>query len=338
MRNDYIYTNEGNPHLARMRQILAAHPEVKDLFGTHPLTALYTLILVGLQLALAASMNHVAWWLMLPLSYFVGATANHALYVVIHECSHNLVFKSSTLNRLLGIFANFPQVFPSSVQFAKYHTLHHSNQSEYDFDADLASHKEARWIGASAGRKALSLAFFGFVQGVLRPKRLEKVKFWEAWFVLNLVLQLTFIAVFFYFTGWMSLLYLVLSTFFALGLHPLGARWIQEHYVFKEGQETYSYYGPLNKFCFNMGYHNEHHDFIRVPWARLPQLKSMAPEFYDSLYSHRSWTKLLLRFILDPSFSFYSRIVRPSRKKASSLQEIDAKPAKLNPELFQTSS
>lgn len=335
MRNDYIYTTEGNPHLVRMRQILAVHPEVRSLFGTHPWTAFYTFILVTFQIFLAAYLNHAAWWILLPLSYFVGATINHSLYVVIHECSHNLVFKSSTLNRLLGMFANFPQVFPSSIQFAKYHTLHHSNQSEYEFDADLASHAEARWIGASSWKKALSLAFFGFVQGVLRPRRLTKVKFWDGWFVLNIVLQASFMGIFFWLTGWAALAYLVLSTFFALGLHPLGARWIQEHYVVKEGQETYSYYGPLNKVCFNMGYHNEHHDFIRVPWARLPQLKSMAPEFYDSLYSHRSWTKLMLRFIFDPSLSFFSRIVRPSRKKVVSLEEMEAKPAKHNPELIE---
>jgi len=334
-RDDYIHTKEGNPHLTRMRQILGRYPEVKQLFGNNPWTGFFTFILVALQVGLAASLNHASWWLILPLSYVVGATANHALYVVIHECAHNLVFKGSTANRLLGIFANFPQVFPSSVQFAKYHTLHHSNQSEYDFDADLASYAEARWIGNSPWRKALSLSFFGLVQGVLRPRRLEKVRFWDAWFVLNVIIQLAFIAAFFWLSGGKALAYLLLSTLFSLGMHPLGARWIQEHYVMKEGQETYSYYGPLNKVCFNMGYHNEHHDFIRVPWSRLPRLKSMAPEFYEPLYCHRSWTRLLIRFIRDPELSFFSRIVRPSKKKGAALESLEASASELSTELLQ---
>ena len=80
-----------------------------------------------------------------------------------------------------------------------------------------------------------------------------------------------------------ALAYLALSTFFALGLHPVGGRWIQEHYETRKGQETYSYYGPLNRTCFNMGYHNEHHDFAGVPWNNLPKLKKLAPDYYDSL-------------------------------------------------------
>jgi sphingolipid delta-4 desaturase len=63
-----------------------------------------------------------------------------------------------------------------------------------------------------------------------------------------------------------------------------------------------------------MGYHNEHHDFTAVPWSRLPKLKAAAPEFYDTLFAHRSWTRLLLRFVFDRDCSLFDRIVRPSRQ------------------------
>ena len=98
-----------------------------------------------------------------------------------------------------------------------------------------------------------------------------------------------------------------------MGLHPLGARWIQEHYTSDESQETYSYYGWLNALALNVGYHNEHHDFPSVPWNRLPQLKKMAPEMYDSLNAHQSWTKLILVFILTDKLTLRSRILRNNR-------------------------
>ena len=107
-----------------------------------------------------------------------------------------------------------------------------------------------------------------------------------------------------------AVFYLVLSFFFGLGLHPVGARWIQEHYTTDGGQETHSYYGPLNKVALNMGYHNEHHDFPSIPWNRLPALKKMAPEYYDTLESHASWSKLVFQFIFNPEYSLYSRVRR----------------------------
>ena len=107
--------------------------------------------------------------------------------------------------------------------------------------------------------------------------------------------------------------YLTLSLFASIGLHPIGARWIQEHYVVREGQETYSYYGPNNRLALNVGFHNEHHDFMMIPWNRLPRLREMAPSYYDDLFYHTSYTKLLARFLFDPELSLYSRIVRESR-------------------------
>src|ERR1039457_5953849 len=94
---------------------------------------------------------------------------------------------------------------------------------------------------------------------------------------------------------------------------PLGARWIQEHYLVFEGQETSSYYGPLNVVALNVGHHNEHHDFPSVPWNRLPAIRRAVPEVYDALSFHRSWTRLLLRFVFDRELSLYSRMIRSER-------------------------
>jgi sphingolipid delta-4 desaturase len=130
------------------------------------------------------------------------------------------------------------------------------------------------------------------------------------WTFVNWIVVFGFDAAVIIFLGPTSFLYFVFSFFFSIGFHPLGARWIQEHFLVAPPQETYSYYGPLNIPALNVGYHNEHHDFPSVPWNKLPDLKATAPEFYENLVYHKSWVKLWLTFLTDPGLSLYSRMVR----------------------------
>jgi sphingolipid delta-4 desaturase len=247
---------------------------------------------------------------MLLVAYSLGAICDHALWTLIHECTHNLIFRRPRNNALLQIFANLPIVFPAAISFRKYHVLHHRFQGDLELDADLASPGEARFVGNSSWRKALWLLSFFLWQGA-RVSRLKRIQMFDRWYAANLAVQVVFVAGVWLLAGWYAVLYLTLSSIFAIGLHPVGARWIQEHYlVGEEGQETFSYYGPLNHVSFNVGYHNEHHDLMMVPWFRLPKVRATAPEFYASLRSHRSWTALLLRFIFDRRLSLYSRRVR----------------------------
>ena len=267
---------------------------------------------VALQLAIAALIRNQPWWLIVLTSFCVGAFASHALWVMIHESAHNLIFRKSWMNMMAGILANLPHVLPSSVSFQRYHLKHHTFQGVYDLDADLPSYWEARLIGGSALGKAVWLMLFPFFQ-VTRPPRLKEIRMMDSWVVLNIVIQLSANAMVYFILGPGALAYLLISFFFSVGLHPLGARWIQEHYLTDPPQETYSYYGPLNLVAFNVGYHNEHHDLPSIPWNRLPQIRKGAPELYDSLVSHTSWTRLLFRFLCDPHISLFSRQVRVSR-------------------------
>jgi len=153
---------------------------------------------------------------------------------------------------------------------------------------------------------------FPFFQ-VTRPPRLKEIRMLDAWILLNIAVQMSFNAAVYFILGPQALMYLLISFFFSVGLHPLGARWIQEHYLVHPTQETYSYYGPLNTVAFNVGYHNEHHDLPSIPWNHLPAVRQAAPELYDSLVFHTSWTKLLFRFLFDPKITLFSRQVRISR-------------------------
>ncbi len=310
-------TTGDEPHRERRRRLLASHPEARDLQGNVPFSAVLVVLIVALQLGVAWLLRDQPLWLGVVVAYLGGAVATHALWVLIHECTHDLVFARPSANAWLGILANVPILFPSAIAFRKYHLLHHAYQGQDELDADLASPLEARLVGSSALGKALWLLFF-FAAQSLRVPRLKRIQLVDGWYAANLAVEAAAVAAVIGFMGWNALAYLFFASIFAIGLHPLGARWIQEHYLtFPGDQETFSYYGPANVVALNVGYHNEHHDLMRVPWTRLPRLKRLAPELYEPLHSHRSWTRLLLRFIFDPSISLYSRMTRPSTARAT---------------------
>jgi len=297
-------------HRDRARAIVAAHPEVRRLIGRNRWSFGVLLGLVSLQVVLAAvSGAWLPWWGVLALAWCVGAFANHGLYVMIHEATHDRIFTHRRANMLAGIVADLPNVIPAFVTFRNYHIRHHIDLSGYDGDADVPSRWEVKLVGHGALRKALWLLLFPVVQS-LRPPRLKGMRFFDRWVALNWVVGFGFDALIWLLLGPGALLYLFASFYFAISLHPLGARWIQEHFQVAPPQQTYSYYGPMNRIAFNIGYHNEHHDLPSIPWNRLPRLRAMAPEFYDPLVSHRSWTALVLRWIFDRRLSLESRPAR----------------------------
>jgi sphingolipid 4-desaturase/C4-monooxygenase len=309
---DFQYSDQPEPHKKRTKQILKAHPEVRNLIGRNPVSAVITIFVVALQFVIAYLVADQVWWLTIIAAFFIGAFADHNLFVLIHEASHNLIFKNRTLNTVFGIIADLPKVVPSYVSFKSYHLKHHSFQGDYYLDADLASKWEASLIGNTFFGKMMWELFFPFFQA-FRTMRLKEIEFMNAWVIVNWIVIFAVDALIIYYFGWIAFLYLVFSLVFSIGLHPLGARWIQEHFLVAPPQETYSYYGPLNIPSLNVGYHNEHHDFPSVPWNNLPKLKATAPEFYDNLVYHKSWFKLWLRFLFDPQLSLYSRMVRTNR-------------------------
>lgn len=308
----YLYSSEREPHRNRTLSIVTEHPEIRGLTGHNPYTFLFIVGLVLAQVGLASLAQGRSWWVILVLAYVVGAVLSHALYVLMHECNHDLVFERHAANSLAGILANLPTLVPSAVSFQRYHLKHHSYQGVHDLDGDLPGHWEARLVGTGTVRKALWMLLFP-VFLTLRPAHLRGMRHVCGWTVLNVGVVLAFDVLLWRWLGPGAFAYLFLSMFFALGLHPLGARWISEHYVFSPMQETYSYYGPLNRVAFNIGYHNEHHDFPRVPWNRIPRVKELAPEWYEGLISHRSWTGLLVEFIRNPRMGLHCRVHRTDR-------------------------
>ena len=296
-------------HVARARELLEKHPEVRELIGTEPWSIFWGVIIVFVQLALSLEFARFSIGANLLGAFVLGAFLSHAIWILIHECAHDLVFFSPRANILFHLFLNFPLITPAAGMFRDYHLSHHIHQGAPTYDSDLPTEAEAGWVGSSPFRKTLWLATVG---GWLyfRAPRLSAIHFFSRGWFLNLVVQLIFNLGWLFLFGPRPFLYLLLSTFFSIGLHVCGARWLSEHYIFREGQETYSYYGALNYFLFNIGFHTEHHDIYRIPWSRLPMLREAAPEFYRDRYAHRSWLALLRRFFMDRDFTLWRRIVR----------------------------
>ncbi|KAI0913859.1 fatty acid desaturase-domain-containing protein [Ustulina deusta] len=319
---DFFWTYTEEPHRTRRLEIIKAHPEVTKLCGPEPLTKYVVLLVVSIQIFCAYLLRNTpffspSFWL---LAYVVGATANQNLFLAIHEISHNLAFRSPTANRLLAILANLPIGIPYSASFRPYHLTHHKSLGVDGLDTDLPTALEAMFLDSILGK-----AFFCTFQILfyaLRPMAVYRVPFtWVS--ALNVATQLSFDAVILRTLGVQSMLYFVLSSFLAGSLHPLAGHFIAEHYVYSTVTpaqadpangipvpETYSYYGPLNFLTYNVGLHNEHHDFPAVPWTRLHKLHDIAREFYADLPHHTSWTYVLWRFIFDESVGIRCRVKR----------------------------
>lgn len=316
-KQDFTFVEGAEPHRLRTREIIAAYPEVKNLIGKNPLTALVIAACVLFQITVAWLLRDQSWWLIVALAWIVGAFPSHTLFVGIHEAAHNLIFRKPRWNILTGIAANLPLIIPSAISFKNFHIKHHAFQGVPEIDADLPSRWEAKLINNYFIGKALWLLFFPVFQA-LRVIRCREAAVVDRWVILNLVVQLAFDIAVVYFFGWKMFAYMGLSLTFSIGLHPLGARWIQEHFlVLDPKQETYSYYGRLNPINLNVGFHNEHHDMPSIPWNNLPKLKKLAPEFYDNLKYHKSYTRLWLTFLFSQEVGLFSRIVRRERGKVN---------------------
>ena len=233
----------------------------------------------------------------------------------MHEVSHDLAFGGSLrwFNRYFGYFTNMPLGIPAFASFRRYHQDHHKYQGEDEIDTDVPTDGEIVIFRNTFLKLFWVLLQPGFY--ALRPMAvMPKVP--SSRELINVLFQVGFDFAIYYFFGARGLTYLIAGTLLGMGLHPMAGHFIAEHYTFAKGQETYSYYGILNLFSYNVGYHNEHHDFPNIPGSRLPELKRLAPEFYDNLPYHDSWVKVIFSYILDSNIGPYSRIKRNNLEDA----------------------
>lgn len=136
--------------------------------------------------------------------------------------------------------------------------------------------------------------------------------------------------------GWlglaMPLVYLMLAQAFFTGwMHPYCLGWvlgISHFHGTKRYQPTASNYGRfVNLYSFNGGLHVEHHDIMGIPYFRLPQLRKIAPEFYDDLDKINSYTKLGFQFVFSDWSMFEAHFNNETHRNLQRFSERPAAPS-----------
>lgn len=303
----FYWAHDEEPHRRRKQEILKKYPVLKKYMGIDTSTKLKVVFWVSFQLLSLHLLQGAPWYTWLFCCYTLSGSINHMMTLAMHELSHNLGAKGVTPNRFLAIFANLPMGIPAAASFKRYHMEHHKFQGEDVVDVDIPTEIEG-WFFHSTPRKILwcflQPLFYSLRPLAVNPKKPTR------WEFINIFCIVVFDLMIVYVWGIRELLYLVLGTLFGMGLHPVAGHFIAEHYVMNEGQETYSYYGPLNWLTFNVGYHNEHHDFANISGKHLPDVRKIAPEFYDNMPHYHSWIKVIYDYIVDDNISPYSRTKR----------------------------
>jgi sphingolipid 4-desaturase/C4-monooxygenase len=310
-RDEYFAKDDlDEPHAKRKHTILKFHPEIAKLQGYDTSTKWITLGCVLLQLTLAYLFSNywqdqrLAFYLC---AYIIGGTATQIIGVILHEITHNLTAESSFANRMVGLLGNVIIPFPIAMSFRRYHLDHHAYQGVPGYDPDLPVDVEIPLIRGNRLLKFVWLFCYPLLYVGRGAVFFKNPQFWE---YVNWAFTITTDTLIWSVAGWDGLWYLFVSLWFGYGIHPAAGHFISEHYTIADRQETFSTYSKRNWLFMNIGYHNEHHDFPRVPWTKLPEIKSLAPEFYNTLKHHTSFTKVLWNFVMDKTLGPQSRVHR----------------------------
>ena len=316
-------------HRDRARQMIKAHPELRDLICQTPWTSALCVAYVALHLTIALLLAHQPWWLVLAAAYVFGTWININLFFLGHECNHGLVFRRASWNRWLYTFTTLPMCLSSHHTWWIDHAVHHNDLGSRK---DFLTRRRTFLLATRATspmlfplgvimvpmqliRSAIGLVIYlgSALVGRFTPNRAALTVLAEEhlisgyrrsslmhWAVVYPALCFAMLAALYAYGGWMPILYLVLSAGFLTGFaHPfmfgliLGNAHFHGH---RRYQPTSSYYGWMNWLTLHHGLHTEHHDLAGVPWNHLPKIRKIAPEFFDDLHVIKSYCGLAWMF------------------------------------------
>ena len=258
-----------------------------------------TVLLSVSQYLVACSIQHWDTNLLLK-ACFLGAPLTQGLYVLSLEYSGNLCFGQEVLDRVGGIVGNLITGVPYA-ELVRYVDAEHRAfcHSKVYIDPHKPSETEIKVV-QGAGMKIGYMCLYPIVY-TYRLLFRHCISF--TFFLLGNVLgQIGFNILIWYWYGFICLFYLWLSTYIGMcPLHPCASHLLLQHNRFDKRLErvrTYSYYGVVNIVTLNIGYHRERHAENRVPWTYLPLVKCLMGEQDRKVY-YTSTIQAIHDFIFD---------------------------------------
>lgn len=314
LKNTPGISPQSRRHNDMRREALKAHPELRDLSGSDPRTALALPVLFAVQWGIAWLVSDGGVVLVGLTAFFIGQIVYHSAASLIHETCHKLVFRGdrAKLGFDLGLEFILTSYGKQMIYQHQHITSHHPFVGDYDRDYEhedicaLQARQHVQRTHPALQRLLTGLTLvlhllpLGFMLGDMilprlyawasgrpqsdpedrftgtSPTNIEMRPFIITSALSNLLMLILL--------GPWALLYHIwsLSIFLGkFGISNLGQS-LSEHPGLDNENPTRSTYGWINKLLFNTGYHNEHHSFPNVPWTRLPQLHQGAPEVFHA--------------------------------------------------------
>jgi len=301
-------------HINRKRAMLKADPKAKALEGPYYPSFPLVLLLDGVQFALWYFVQHhvESYLLMGLLAWFNACTIFYSLSTFIHENSHGLI-----LGRIQGYdtrlfcaclielaFCSFGEQWEYTIV---HNHLHHPhlNDDEKDSECPDEGHVAVqpkdwkKWVVPWVELLPLgTLLTRGQLSNNAKHNE-HQMEFPQN--VLRLVTACVFIVLGVYLAWYKAMLFCVWTTSlyasrWNIALHGQS---IAEHYRIGLGPDAgetdptnSTYFLAENILGFNTGYHDEHHTFPKVAWARLPELKRRFPDEFGKHVNPRRYLDL----------------------------------------------
>jgi len=122
---DYVRVDNNQMHHNRRKEILQKHPEIKKLQGRNMYTFACTLFCIALMTLTTYLLREQSILVNVIFALVVGATIDHAMWVLIHDYTHESVFEGALANKIGLLIADMTHVLPGGIPFRHFHRMHH---------------------------------------------------------------------------------------------------------------------------------------------------------------------------------------------------------------------